>query len=66
MVLAVCAGARNVYHQLLMNSLLMDRKFKKLFAIRFAKVTGPDWTGWTGPDRRDWTGPDRTRWTGQT
>ncbi|XP_016521730.1 E3 ubiquitin-protein ligase UBR2 isoform X5 [Poecilia formosa] len=30
-------GARNVYHQLLMNSLLMDRKFKKLFAIRFAK-----------------------------
>ncbi|XP_023182974.1 E3 ubiquitin-protein ligase UBR2 isoform X2 [Xiphophorus maculatus] len=30
-------GARNIYHQLLMNSLLMDRKFKKLFAIRFAK-----------------------------
>ncbi|XP_071369680.1 E3 ubiquitin-protein ligase UBR2-like [Centroberyx affinis] len=32
-------GARNVYHQLLMNSLLMDLKYKKLFAIQFAKVT---------------------------
>ncbi|XP_029925864.1 E3 ubiquitin-protein ligase UBR2 isoform X3 [Myripristis murdjan] len=30
-------GARNVYHQLLMNSLLMDLKYKKLFAIQFAK-----------------------------
>ncbi|XP_061601978.1 E3 ubiquitin-protein ligase UBR2 isoform X2 [Cololabis saira] len=30
-------GARNVYHQLLMNSLLMDLKFKKIFAIQFAK-----------------------------
>lgn len=31
-------GARNVYHQLLMSSLLMDPKYKKLFAIQFAKV----------------------------
>ncbi|KAJ4923807.1 hypothetical protein JOQ06_028062, partial [Pogonophryne albipinna] len=30
-------GARNVYHQLLMNSLLMDLKYKKVFAIQFAK-----------------------------
>ncbi|XP_047207361.1 E3 ubiquitin-protein ligase UBR2 isoform X2 [Girardinichthys multiradiatus] len=30
-------GARNIYHQLLMNSLLMDLKFKKIFAIQFAK-----------------------------
>ncbi|KAI9514830.1 E3 ubiquitin-protein ligase ubr2 [Dissostichus eleginoides] len=30
-------GARNVYHQLLMNSLLMDLKYKKIFAIQFAK-----------------------------
>ncbi|XP_056465320.1 E3 ubiquitin-protein ligase UBR2 isoform X1 [Gadus chalcogrammus] len=30
-------GARNVYHQLLMNSLLMDLKYKKLFALQFAK-----------------------------
>ncbi|XP_072565835.1 E3 ubiquitin-protein ligase UBR2 isoform X4 [Paramormyrops kingsleyae] len=30
-------GARNVYHQLLMSSLLMDPKYKKLFAIQFAK-----------------------------
>ncbi|KAM6915827.1 E3 ubiquitin-protein ligase UBR2 [Xenentodon cancila] len=30
-------GARTVYHQLLMNSLLMDFKFKKIFAIQFAK-----------------------------
>nr|XP_045365351.1 E3 ubiquitin-protein ligase UBR2 isoform X5 [Camelus bactrianus] len=30
-------GARNVYHQLFMSSLLMDLKYKKLFAIRFAK-----------------------------
>uniref|UniRef100_A0A8C9W3E4 E3 ubiquitin-protein ligase n=1 Tax=Scleropages formosus TaxID=113540 RepID=A0A8C9W3E4_SCLFO len=30
-------GARNVYHQLLMSSLLMDLKYKKLFAIQFAK-----------------------------
>ncbi|XP_054456665.1 E3 ubiquitin-protein ligase UBR2-like [Anoplopoma fimbria] len=30
-------GARNIYHQLLMNSLLMDLKYKKLFAIQFAK-----------------------------
>lgn len=33
------AGARNIYHQLLMNSLLMDLKYKKIFAIQFAKVT---------------------------
>uniref|UniRef100_A0A673BI29 E3 ubiquitin-protein ligase n=1 Tax=Sphaeramia orbicularis TaxID=375764 RepID=A0A673BI29_9TELE len=26
-------GARNIYHQLLMNSLLMDLKYKKVFAI---------------------------------
>uniref|UniRef100_A0A8C6K9E8 E3 ubiquitin-protein ligase n=1 Tax=Nothobranchius furzeri TaxID=105023 RepID=A0A8C6K9E8_NOTFU len=32
-------GARNTYHQLLMNSLLMDLKYKKIFAIQFAKVT---------------------------
>uniref|UniRef100_A0A671L712 E3 ubiquitin-protein ligase n=1 Tax=Sinocyclocheilus anshuiensis TaxID=1608454 RepID=A0A671L712_9TELE len=31
------AGARNVYHQLFMSSLLMDTKYKKLFAIQFAK-----------------------------
>uniref|UniRef100_A0A671S0N4 E3 ubiquitin-protein ligase n=1 Tax=Sinocyclocheilus anshuiensis TaxID=1608454 RepID=A0A671S0N4_9TELE len=31
------AGARNVYHQLFMSSLLMDSKYKKLFAIQFAK-----------------------------
>lgn len=31
-------GARNVYHQLFMSSLLMDLKYKKLFAIQFAKV----------------------------
>ncbi|XP_056148374.1 E3 ubiquitin-protein ligase UBR2 [Lampris incognitus] len=30
-------GARNVYHQLLMSSLLMDLKYKKIFAIQFAK-----------------------------
>ncbi|XP_031758769.1 E3 ubiquitin-protein ligase UBR2 isoform X2 [Xenopus tropicalis] len=30
-------GARNCYHQLFMSSLLMDLKYKKLFAIRFAK-----------------------------
>ncbi|XP_061821734.1 E3 ubiquitin-protein ligase UBR2 [Nerophis lumbriciformis] len=30
-------GARNIYHQLLMNSLLMDFKYKKIFAIQFAK-----------------------------
>ncbi|KAM7409154.1 hypothetical protein PAMA_002723 [Pampus argenteus] len=30
-------GARNMYHQLLMNSLLMDLKYKKIFAIQFAK-----------------------------
>ncbi|XP_069579847.1 E3 ubiquitin-protein ligase UBR2 isoform X3 [Brachyistius frenatus] len=30
-------GARNIYHQLLMNSLLMDVKYKKTFAIQFAK-----------------------------
>ncbi|XP_070398902.1 E3 ubiquitin-protein ligase UBR2 isoform X1 [Nothobranchius furzeri] len=30
-------GARNTYHQLLMNSLLMDLKYKKIFAIQFAK-----------------------------
>uniref|UniRef100_A0A8C5X1K2 E3 ubiquitin-protein ligase n=1 Tax=Malurus cyaneus samueli TaxID=2593467 RepID=A0A8C5X1K2_9PASS len=30
-------GARNVYHQLFMSSLLMDLKYKKLFAIRFAR-----------------------------
>uniref|UniRef100_A0A8C8IGG3 E3 ubiquitin-protein ligase n=1 Tax=Oncorhynchus tshawytscha TaxID=74940 RepID=A0A8C8IGG3_ONCTS len=29
--------ARNVYHQLFMSSLLMDLKYKKLFAIQFAK-----------------------------
>uniref|UniRef100_A0A673VLK5 E3 ubiquitin-protein ligase n=1 Tax=Salmo trutta TaxID=8032 RepID=A0A673VLK5_SALTR len=28
-------GARNVYHQLFMSSLLMDLKYKKLFAIQF-------------------------------
>uniref|UniRef100_A0A4W4FQ45 E3 ubiquitin-protein ligase n=1 Tax=Electrophorus electricus TaxID=8005 RepID=A0A4W4FQ45_ELEEL len=32
-------GARNVYHQLYMSSLLMDLKYKKLFAIQFAKVS---------------------------
>ncbi|XP_040905463.1 E3 ubiquitin-protein ligase UBR2 isoform X2 [Toxotes jaculatrix] len=31
-------GARNIYHQLLMNSLLMDLKYKKIFAIQFAKT----------------------------
>ncbi|XP_034041636.1 E3 ubiquitin-protein ligase UBR2 isoform X3 [Thalassophryne amazonica] len=31
-------GARNIYHQLLMNSLLMDFKYKKVFAIQFAKT----------------------------
>ncbi|CAN9499546.1 unnamed protein product [Ophioblennius macclurei] len=31
-------GARNIYHQLLMNSLLMDFKYKKIFAIQFAKM----------------------------
>ncbi|XP_029608921.1 E3 ubiquitin-protein ligase UBR2 isoform X3 [Salmo trutta] len=31
-------GARNVYHQLFMSSLLMDLKYKKLFAIQFAKA----------------------------
>ncbi|XP_041071122.1 E3 ubiquitin-protein ligase UBR2 isoform X2 [Carcharodon carcharias] len=30
-------GARNIYHQLFMSSLLMDLKSKKLFAVRFAK-----------------------------
>ncbi|XP_075451842.1 E3 ubiquitin-protein ligase UBR2 isoform X1 [Ascaphus truei] len=30
-------GARNCYHQLFMSSLLMDLKYKKLFALRFAK-----------------------------
>ncbi|XP_015218616.1 E3 ubiquitin-protein ligase UBR2 isoform X1 [Lepisosteus oculatus] len=30
-------GARSVYHQLFMISLLMDLKYKKLFAIQFAK-----------------------------
>ncbi|XP_077960513.1 E3 ubiquitin-protein ligase UBR2 isoform X1 [Gasterosteus aculeatus] len=30
-------GGRNIYHQLLMNSLLMDFKYKKVFAIQFAK-----------------------------
>uniref|UniRef100_A0A452U648 E3 ubiquitin-protein ligase n=1 Tax=Ursus maritimus TaxID=29073 RepID=A0A452U648_URSMA len=30
-------GARSVYHQLFMSSLLMDLKYKKLFAVRFAK-----------------------------
>ncbi|KAG2467425.1 UBR2 ligase, partial [Polypterus senegalus] len=30
-------GARNVYHQLFMSSLLMDLKYKKLFAVQFAK-----------------------------
>ncbi|XP_011482545.1 E3 ubiquitin-protein ligase UBR2 isoform X1 [Oryzias latipes] len=30
-------GARSIYHQLLMNSVLMDLKFKKVFAIQFAK-----------------------------
>ncbi|XP_066451684.1 E3 ubiquitin-protein ligase UBR2 isoform X3 [Eleutherodactylus coqui] len=30
-------GARNCYHQLFMSSLLMDLKYKKLFAICFAK-----------------------------
>uniref|UniRef100_A0A7N4PAU8 E3 ubiquitin-protein ligase n=1 Tax=Sarcophilus harrisii TaxID=9305 RepID=A0A7N4PAU8_SARHA len=30
-------GARSVYHQLFMSSLLMDLKYKKLFAIHFAK-----------------------------
>ncbi|XP_028324302.1 E3 ubiquitin-protein ligase UBR2 [Gouania willdenowi] len=31
-------GARNIYRQLLMNSLLMDLKYKKVFAIQFAKM----------------------------
>lgn len=35
----VTLGARNIYHQLLMNSLLMDLKYKKIFAVQFAKVT---------------------------
>lgn len=35
----VTPGARNIYHQLLMNSLLMDLKYKKIFAVQFAKVT---------------------------
>ncbi|XP_036174018.1 E3 ubiquitin-protein ligase UBR2 isoform X9 [Myotis myotis] len=30
-------GARSMYHQLFMSSLLMDLKYKKLFAVRFAK-----------------------------
>ncbi|XP_028846030.1 E3 ubiquitin-protein ligase UBR2 isoform X2 [Denticeps clupeoides] len=30
-------GARNVYHQLFMSSFLMDLKYKKLFAIQFAR-----------------------------
>ncbi|XP_034283591.1 E3 ubiquitin-protein ligase UBR2 isoform X2 [Pantherophis guttatus] len=30
-------GARSVYHQLFMSSLLMDLKYKKLFAFRFAR-----------------------------
>ncbi|XP_043917807.1 E3 ubiquitin-protein ligase UBR2 isoform X2 [Protopterus annectens] len=30
-------GARNVYHQLFMSSLLMDMKYKKLFAVRFTE-----------------------------
>lgn len=30
-------GARSVYHQLLMNSLLMDPQYKKVFATQFAK-----------------------------
>uniref|UniRef100_A0A8C0IT41 E3 ubiquitin-protein ligase n=1 Tax=Chelonoidis abingdonii TaxID=106734 RepID=A0A8C0IT41_CHEAB len=30
-------GARSVYHQLFMSSLLMDLKYKKLFAIRFTR-----------------------------
>lgn len=38
-VISVAAGARNIYHQLLMNSVLMDLKFKKIFAIQFAKVS---------------------------
>uniref|UniRef100_A0A3B5A1Q3 E3 ubiquitin-protein ligase n=1 Tax=Stegastes partitus TaxID=144197 RepID=A0A3B5A1Q3_9TELE len=36
-ITCMCAGARNIYHQLLMNSLLMDLKYKKIFAIQFAK-----------------------------
>lgn len=35
----VIAGARNIYHQLLMNSFLMDLKYKKIFAVQFAKVS---------------------------
>ncbi|XP_036023966.1 E3 ubiquitin-protein ligase UBR2 [Onychomys torridus] len=34
---SVLRGARSVYHQLFMSSLLMDLKYKKLFAVRFAK-----------------------------
>uniref|UniRef100_A0AAV2L6C4 E3 ubiquitin-protein ligase n=1 Tax=Knipowitschia caucasica TaxID=637954 RepID=A0AAV2L6C4_KNICA len=30
-------GARSIYHQLLMNSLLMDPQYKKVFAVHFAK-----------------------------
>ncbi|XP_075902159.1 E3 ubiquitin-protein ligase UBR2 isoform X1 [Nelusetta ayraudi] len=30
-------GARNIYHQLLMNSLLMDLRYKQMFAVQFAK-----------------------------
>ncbi|XP_033841359.1 E3 ubiquitin-protein ligase UBR2 isoform X2 [Periophthalmus magnuspinnatus] len=30
-------GARSVYHQLLMNSLLMDPQYKKIFALHFAQ-----------------------------
>ncbi|XP_031734679.1 E3 ubiquitin-protein ligase UBR2 isoform X4 [Anarrhichthys ocellatus] len=36
-VCCVSVGARNIYHQLLMNSLLMDFRYKKIFAIQFAK-----------------------------
>lgn len=36
---ALPEGARSVYHQLFMSSLLMDLKYKKLFAVRFAKVS---------------------------
>lgn len=37
--ITLSAGARNIYHQLLMNSLLMDLKYKQLFAVQFAKVS---------------------------
>uniref|UniRef100_A0A671Y199 E3 ubiquitin-protein ligase n=1 Tax=Sparus aurata TaxID=8175 RepID=A0A671Y199_SPAAU len=52
-------GARNIYHQLLMNSLLMDLKYKKIFAIQFAK-TPPD-RFYGGRPRCDYVRDDHDR-----